>query len=149
MDKANTQLEKCVEFARKAHAGQKDKGGHDYIEHPLRLMAAVAGPEEKITAVLHDVLEDTCYTPGDLKKLLGISDEILDALKLLTHRRGDSYMDYIRKLSGNPLAVAVKLADLEDNMDLSRLGHVTQKDLDRREKYRQAYILLKKASKKE
>ena len=138
----NAQLEKCVDFARKAHAGQKDKGGHDYIEHPLRLMDAVTSPEEKIVAILHDVLEDTCYTAGDLKKLLGISDEIVDALKLLTRKRGENYMEYIRKLSDNPLAVAVKLADLKDNMNLDRLKQVTQDDLKRCEKYREAYAYL-------
>lgn len=136
------QLEKCIEFAKKAHKGQKDKGGNDYILHPLRLMEAVETTDEKITAVLHDILEDTSYTAGDLWRLLNLPDEIIDALKLLTRRRGDNYMDYIKKLSGNPLAVAVKAADLRDNMNLERLSEVTERDLKRCEKYREALIFL-------
>lgn len=136
------QLEKCIEFARKAHEGQKDKGGNDYIEHPLRLMHSVSSTEEKITAILHDILEDTCYTIGDLKRLLDISDEAADALRLLTRKRGENYMDYIEKLSHNPLAVAVKVADLKDNMNLKRLSVVTEQDLKRCEKYRQALEVL-------
>lgn len=136
------QLEKCIEFAKKAHKGQKDKGGNDYILHPLRLMEAVERTDEKITAILHDILEDTCYTAEDLWRLLNLPDEIIDALKLLTRRRGDNYMDYIKKLSRNPLAVAVKAADLRDNMNLERLSKVTKQDLKRCEKYREALIFL-------
>lgn len=134
----DVQLEKCIAFATRAHAGQKDKGGHDYIEHPLRVMNNVETTEQKITAVLHDILEDTWYTAGDLKRLLDISDEIIDALKLLTRKRGENYMDYIQRLSVNPLAAAVKTADLKDNMNLDRLPEVTERDLRRCEKYREA-----------
>lgn len=132
------QLAKCIEFAHMAHAGQKDKGGADYIGHPLRVMDGVDTTEEKITAILHDILEDTCFTHGDLKRMLGVSDEILEALRLLTRRRGESYRTYIESLTVSPLAVAVKISDLKDNMNLERLDHVTEHDRIRQEKYRQA-----------
>lgn len=139
----DVQLEKCIEFAKKAHFGQKDKGGNDYIDHPMRLMENVETTEQKITAILHDVLEDTCYTAGDLKRILHISDETVEALKLLTRKRGENYMDYIRKLAVNPLAAAVKMADLKDNLNLDRLNEVTENDLKRCEKYREALQFLK------
>lgn len=132
------QLEKCIEFAKMAHAGQKDKGGANYIGHPMRVMDGVSTTEEKITAILHDILEDTCFTPGDLKRMLQVSDDILEALCLLTRRHGESYMAYIEALTVNPLAVAVKISDLKDNLNLDRLETVTEHDLLRCEKYREA-----------
>ena len=132
------QLEKCIEFAKMAHAGQKDKGGADYIGHPMRVMDGVSTTEEKITAILHDILEDTCFTPGDLKRMLQVSDDILEALCLLTPRHGERYMVYIEALTVNPLAVAVKISDLKDNLNLDRLETVTEHDLLRCEKYREA-----------
>ena len=125
------QLTKCIEFAHMAHAGQKDKGGADYINHPLRVMDGVDTTQEKMTAVLHDILEDTCFTSGDLKRMLGVSDEILEALNLLTRRRGESYKTYIENLTVSPL-------------NLERLDHVTEHDLIRCEKYRQALEYLYK-----
>ena len=135
-------LSAAIAFATAAHDGQTDKAGKPYIMHPLRVMAHVSATEEKITAVLHDVLEDTGYTAEDLKKELNLPDSIMTALLLLTRTPGIDYMDYVKKLSSCPLAVAVKLADLNDNMDLSRLPRVTPKDLARQEKYRRAVELL-------
>lgn len=140
------QLTKCIKFAHRAHAGQKDKGGADYIGHPLRVMDGVNTTEEKITAILHDILEDTCFTLGDLKRTLNLSDKILEALGLLTRKRGESYMTYIESLTESPLAVAVKISDLKDNLNLDRLNHVTEHDLARCEKYRQALEYLYKVT---
>ena len=135
-------LAAAIAFATEAHNGQTDKAGKPYITHPQRVMAQVSATDEKITAILHDVLEDTDYTADDLKKELNLPDPILAALLLLTRTPGGDYLDYIRKLSDCSLAAAVKRADLHDNMDLSRLPEVTSGDLLRQEKYRQALELL-------
>lgn len=139
-------LEKAILLAKEAHKGQKDKGGAPYIEHPMRVMAAVRTTDEKIIAVLHDVMEDTSLTVCDLKSRLGLSDDLLYALQLLTRDPYQNYMDYIRRLAQNPLAAAVKAADLEDNMNLSRLPSITPKDLRRTEKYSAAKKLLHQLS---
>jgi len=125
----------AIALATKAHKGQKDKGGADYISHPLRLMAKMSTEEEKMTAVLHDVVEDTPVTLEYLRSA-GYPAAVVEALDLLTHRKGESYADYIGRIKQNPLARKVKIADLEDNMDLARLPSPQQKDLDRVEKYR-------------
>lgn len=138
-------LAAAIDFATKAHAGQTDKAGKPYITHPQRVMAHVSTIEEKITAILHDVLEDTDYTVGDLEKELHLPDSIRTALLLLTRTSDVDYMDYVKKLSANPLAAAVKRADLHDNMDLSRLPGITPRDLARQEKYKRALALLDSA----
>lgn len=135
-------LKKCIEFAQTAHRGQKDKAGADYIGHPLRVMDQMNTTEGKIVAILHDVLEDTCYSVTDLYATLGLPDDLIESLILLTRRKGDNYMTYIQSLTGDPMAVSVKIADLKDNMDLSRLPAVTDHDLARQKKYAQALEIL-------
>ncbi|MBQ7102918.1 MAG: HD domain-containing protein [Anaerotignum sp.] len=137
-------LEKAMKLAEKAHRGQVDKGGHPYILHPKRVMEICETEEEKITALLHDVMEDTAYTQEDLRKE-GFSEEILTALICLTHREGEGYMEYIERICQNPLAVRVKYADLRDNMDLSRIPHPTEKDAARLEKYKKAKVRIEEA----
>lgn len=137
-------LEKAVKIAEKAHAGQMDKGGHPYILHPKRVMENCQTTEEKITAILHDVLEDTEITAEDLRKA-GFLEEILAALLCLTHREGEGYMAYIERVCENPLAARVKLADLQDNMDLSRIPDPTEKDLARLKKYKKAKARVEEA----
>lgn len=135
-------LNKCIEFAQMAHKGQKDKGGADYIGHPLRVMEQMDTTEEKIVAVLHDILEDTYYTITDLYSILGIPDNLIESLILLKRRKGENYMTYIQSLTKDPMAVAVKIADLKDNMDLSRLPAVTDHDLERQKRYAEALEIL-------
>ncbi|WP_458408140.1 GTP pyrophosphokinase [Anaerotignum sp.] len=130
-------LEKAVKLAEKAHQGQVDKGGHPYILHPKRVMERCETETEKITAMLHDVLEDSDYTLENLREE-GFSEEILEALVCLTHQKGEGYMAYIERICCNPLAARVKCADLQDNMDLSRIPHPTEKDFRRLEKYKKA-----------
>lgn len=130
-------FEKAEQIAEKAHRGQKDKGGHPYILHPKRVAERCETEEEKITAILHDVLEDSEYTLDDLRKE-GFAEDILVALTYLTHRAGEGYTEYIERICENPLAVRVKHADLLDNMDISRISHPTEKDFARLEKYRKA-----------
>lgn len=118
-------LERAIEITTEAHRGQRDKAGNDYIGHPLRVMAAGHTPEEKIVGVLHDVVEDSDWT---LERLAaeGFAPEILEALRCLTHAEEEFYDRYIARMKGNPLAVAVKLNDLADNMDIRRLPYGRQ-----------------------
>lgn len=136
-------LENAILFATKAHKGQKDKGGKPYILHPLRVMLCCKKQEEQITAILHDVLEDTNNTKEDLQKA-GFSDEIVEAVVCLTKQKNEDYFDYIHRVKQNKIARIVKLADLEDNMDLKRLLTVTEKDKARVQKYQEAKELLEK-----
>ena len=134
-------LEKAIQIASTAHAGQTDRGGNPYISHPMRLMENVESVEEKIVAVLHDVVEDTAVSFADLEKD-GIPQICIDALKLLTHDKDVPYMDYVKSISSNEIATAVKIADLKDNSNLSRLINITEKDIARVEKYSKALSIL-------
>lgn len=134
-------LDKAIQIATAAHAGQTDKGGNPYISHPMRLMENVESVEQKTVAVLHDVVEDTEVSFSDLEKE-GIPQICIDALKLLTHDKDVPYMDYVKSISSNEIATAVKIADLKDNSDLSRLKNITEKDIARVEKYSKALSIL-------
>lgn len=134
-------IELAVNIALNAHKGQKDKASKPYILHPLRLMGKMQTPEEMVVAVLHDVLEDSTLTAVDLVKH-GISVEIVNAIECLTKRSDEIYDDYLERVSSSALAVKVKLADLEDNMNILRLDLVTDKDLSRLQKYHQAWRTL-------
>jgi (p)ppGpp synthase/HD superfamily hydrolase len=107
-------LDKALQIAVQAHAGQQDKEGRPYITHQLRLMAAMADDEARIVAVLHDVIEDTATTLDDLHRA-GFSAAILEAVALVTHRKEEPYAEYVIRCRGNSIARAVKLADLTDN----------------------------------
>ncbi len=131
-------LEKAVAIATKAHEGQVDKAGQPYITHPIRVMESCSTEEEKICAVLHDVIEDTDITLEDLRAE-GFSEEILTALSLVTKKEGEDYDAFIERICVDPLAIRVKLADLKDNMNLDRLSHPTDKDRERVIKYQKAY----------
>ena len=130
-------LDRAIELAKQHHEGQTDKAGKPYIEHPLRVMNQVESEEEKIVAVLHDIVEDTEISLDDLRSE-GFSEEVVSAVECLTKQDGENYDSYIERISFNPLAVKIKLADLEDNSDLTRLPEVTDKDLERIEKYDKA-----------
>ena len=134
-------LEAAVKIAVEAHKGQKDKYGAPYSLHPLRVMVRVNSEEEKIVAILHDVVEDTDWTFDDLRKE-GFSAEIIDALDCVTKREGEAYEDFVNRSATNSLARRVKLADLEDNMDIRRLETVTPKDMERLNKYLRAWRYL-------
>lgn len=127
--------------AEKAHEGQTDKAGVDYIEHPIKVASLVEGESEKVCALLHDVMEDTEFPESALRILFG--DEIVDTLLLLTHRDGESYEEYIEKISKSELATKVKIADLTHNSDLTRLKTVTDKDIQRYNKYQKSIDFLK------
>lgn len=131
-----------------AHRNQKDKAGFPYIMHPMAVAEKFTNEKHQAVALLHDVLEDSDeYTPEMLMEdPHNIPRDVVDAVVLLTHKNdGLTYIEYIQKIkdSGNKTAIDVKLADLEHNMDMSRLPEVTEEDLSRLEQYEKAYRLLK------
>lgn len=134
-------LQRALEIAVQAHKGQLQKDGLPYVLHPIKLMMSMNTDDEKIAAVLHDVIEDTPWSLEDLRNE-GFSETLLDAIECLTHPKGLSYDDYIEQLSGNPLARQVKLADLQDNMDIRRIPDVVEKDLQRLAKYHRVWKML-------
>ncbi len=132
-------LDRAKVIATLAHEGQVDKAGKPYIDHPMRVMNMGKTIEEKIAGVLHDVVEDSDWTFEMLEKE-GIPKDVLDALRCVTKLSEDEdYDHFIERVKTNPLAVKVKLNDLKDNMDITRLGEVTEKDLARLNKYIRAY----------
>ena len=137
-------LDRAIEIALNAHAGQRDKGGEPYILHPLRVMLRMTTDEERIVAVLHDVVEDSSYTFQDLLAA-GYSSSVVGALEALTKRPGESRLEAAARAAANPLARTVKLADNAKNSDLSRIPEPTDKDFARLEQYRQVRIILEKA----
>ena len=130
-------LEQAISIASLAHEGQLDKGGEPYILHPLRVMMKFKDEKQRIVAVLHDVVEDTKVTIQDLI-LNGLDRDLANVVLILTRRRNESYDDYINRICYDELAMRVKLADLNDNMDMSRIDILTEKDYQRLAKYRVA-----------
>ena len=134
---------RAFEIARTAHAGQTDKAGVDYINHPATVAASVGENfSAVIVALLHDVVEDTEKTFDELRREVPLTDEEFAALKLLTHDEKISYFDYVRRIATNKLAARVKIADLRHNSDLSRIKNPAAKDFERVEKYRRALKIL-------
>jgi len=129
-------LERAIALAVDAHAGQTDKAGATYIRHPLRVMRHMETRQERVVAVLHDVIEDTEYTPAMIED--EFDEEIRDAVEALTKRDGESYSDFVERAAANDLARKVKIADIEDNMDLTRLSEVSEKTVERQVKYHKA-----------
>lgn len=130
-------LQRAIELATAAHAGQTDRAGVPYITHPLRVMEACNTIEEKIAAVLHDVVEDTSVTLDDLAKQF--PPEIVEAVRCLTHLPEDTYEEYVEQIATNPISVQVKLRDLTDNMDVRRLTAIGEPDVERLRRYLKAY----------
>lgn len=135
-------IEDALIFAAQKHRGQRDKGGHSYIFHPIRVMqnlGAQASEEAKMAALLHDVVEDGGVTLGELRKL-GCPEAVVEAVDHLT-KDEEGRRDYeaaIRRAARNPIARQVKMADLTDNLDESRIPNPTNDDRRRVEKYRKA-----------
>ena len=125
-------IEDAINIAIRAHRAQVDKGGNPYILHPLRVMQRMHDETSRIVAVLHDVIEDAGINLSDLSEF---GPEVVAAVDALTRRRGETYDAYIDRVSQNAIAKRVKLADLEDNYDLSRIPKPTEIDLERSKKY--------------
>ena len=134
-------LEKAIGLAVTAHKGQKDKAGGPYILHPLRVMFRMDSVIGMIAAVLHDVVEDTKVTLEDLRHE-GFSEEVVSTVACLTRKSDESYDAFIDRIKDKPMARKIKLADLEDNMDIRRVTEVGKKDLERLERYHRAWMAL-------
>ena len=134
------QVFRAMNIAYSAHMGQFDKAGVPYIFHPVHLAEQMDTEEECIVALLHDVVEDTEVTFEDLEK--EFSKTIIDAIRLLTRDKSVDYMEYVKNLKSNTIARKVKLADLRHNSDSTRLIKITDKDIERINKYKRAIELL-------
>lgn len=132
---------KALRLSFEAHKEQLDKSGMPYVYHPFHLAEQMEDEDTTVVALLHDVVEDTQYTTDDLRAM-GFSGAVCDAIALMTHDPAISYLDYISQIKPNPIARAVKLADLRHNSDLTRLDRVDEKALERVKKYKAAIALL-------
>jgi (p)ppGpp synthase/HD superfamily hydrolase len=136
-------LADAIALAVEVHQGQLDKYGQPYILHPLRVMFRLNTNLEQIVGVLHDVIEDSDLSFDDLRQM-GYSDEILVALDGVTRREDESYDEFVARSRAHPVSRRVKLADLEDNMDLRRLpAALTEQDMARLQRYRRAWERLR------
>lgn len=134
-------VEKAISLALEAHKNQKDKAGKPYILHPLRLAFKFQNEEQMIVATLHDVIEDSDLSIRDLERS-GFSLEVINAIDCLTKRPGESYESFILRVSGNELARLIKIEDIKDNLDLTRLSKLSDEDLERVRKYHNALMQL-------
>ena len=142
MAKNMNKLALAISITAKAFEDKLDKAGQPYILHCLRVMNATNGDEDtKCASVMHDLVEDTEYTFEQLTKL-GFSDKTIGILHLLTHKKETEYMEYIKAIAVSNEATEIKLRDLEDNSNITRLKGIGKKDLDRIEKYHRAYLYL-------
>lgn len=132
---------KAIRFAFQAHEGQLDRSGLPYILHPLHLAEQMTSEDACVTALLHDVLEDTDVTVEDLRKE-GFSETQIEAVELLSRSEDEDYFDYVRRIRSNALAKEVKLADLAHNRDRTRLEYISEKDEKRFQKYAEAVRIL-------
>jgi len=130
-------LKLCFE----SHKDQIDKSGMPYVFHPFHLAEQMTDEETTVVALLHDVIEDTDHTLDDLRTL-GFTEPIVSAIALMTHADDVPYMEYVAAIKSNPIARAVKLADLRHNSDMTRLDTVTPRDIERAKKYAEAIRLL-------
>lgn len=133
-------LASAIKLCYEAHKNQVDKGGSPYYLHPIYVALNMESEEQKIVALLHDVIEDTEITIDDLRKK-GFSEKIIEAVDAIT-KKGESYEEYLKKVKDNELAKAVKIEDIKNNMDVSRLKEITEKDIARIEKYKKALAYL-------
>jgi (p)ppGpp synthase/HD superfamily hydrolase len=135
-------LERAIAIAAKAHEGQVDKAGAPYILHPLRVMLRMNTTDERMAAVLHDVVEDTEITI-DMLRAEGFPETVLKAIESVSRRQDEAYEEFILRAAADPIGRAVKLADLAENSDLSRIPVPTGRDLERVAKYRRAIEQIK------
>ncbi|EMZ44848.1 hypothetical protein HMPREF1224_11728 [Pseudomonas sp. P179] len=135
-------IEMALQRALSAYMGKVDKAGMPYILHPLRLMARFTDPFEQAVSLLHDVIEDSDTTAEDLLNE-GFPKNVVEAVVLLSRRRGESYEVFIERICPHPLARKIKLADIEDNLNVLRLASLGEPDLRRVSKYHQAWRRLK------
>lgn len=144
----NDLVEVAIEFALQAHEGQLDKGGMDFVLHPLTVASLVEGEEEMVVALLHDVLEKSEKFEADDFSAAGIPDECVEAVEILTKKEDEGYYAYLERVKSNELATKVKLADLKHNCDISRIKNPSDEDKAMVEKYLEYIEFLKAPSEK-
>ena len=127
----------ALQIAIRAHEGQKDKSEREYVMHPIRVAERCKDPRAKIVALLHDTIEDTDVT-ADYLRSEGFPEEIICAVLSVTKHEGESYENFVHRASENAFGREVKIADLEDNMDIRRLKEITDEDVARLRKYLRA-----------
>ncbi len=132
----STDVETAKALAAKAHEGQTDKAGLPYITHPERVASRLNAPEAQVVGWLHDTVEDTALTIGDIRERFG--PETAAAVDAISRRDGETWPDYIDRVAANPIARQVKISDLIDNSNLSRIPYVTLRDVERQKKYNKA-----------
>ena len=134
-------IETSLQIALRAYGGKTDKAGREYILHPLRVMAKMSTDLERSAGLLHDVLEDSDITAEQLLAE-GISAEVVEAVQCLTKREGEDYLEFVARTRTNSLARRVKIADIEDNIDVLRLSSLHESDYERIRRYHAAWRLL-------
>lgn len=144
---------KAMNIMFESHKNQIDKSGTPYVFHPWHVAESMPDEKTTVVALLHDTIEDTDLTLDDLRKM-EFQDDILNAIDILTYKENENYQTYIEKIGKNIIATKVKISSLTHNMDLSRINHITDKDLERVKKYKESYdylykILTNKESEKE
>lgn len=132
----------ALRIAIRAHEGQMDKSGREYVMHPIRVAERCKDSRAKIVALLHDTIEDTNIT-ADYLRSEGFPEEIVGAVLSVTKQEGESYEDFVYRATENPIGKEVKIADLEDNMDIRRLKEITDEDVARLRKYLRSWKYLK------
>lgn len=132
---------KALKIAFRAHEGQLDRSGLPYILHPVHVAEQMKTEDTCVVAILHDVIEDTSVTMEDLQKE-GFTETQLEGVRLMTHLPGTDYFAYVQNLKDNPVARAVKIADLQHNSDPTRLIKITPEDRARLRKYQKALEIL-------
>ena len=146
-------IERAIEIAAKVHTGKTDKGGDPYILHPIRVMMRMTSEADRITAVLHDTVEDSREYPPEERWTIdrlrkeGFSEKVLAALDGVTNREGENYEEFVERAAKNLISRQVKIADLEDNMNILRLGEIRPKDITRLKKYHRSWKRLALGSK--
>lgn len=137
----NKLREKAMQIAENVHSHQVDKGGNPYIGHPVRVERMCSKQEDRLVAILHDTVED-----GDIASeyliMVGFPKDVVDAVISVSRKRGEDYFDFILRCKANPIGRRVKICDLKDNMDITRLNDLTEEDIERLKKYHKAYKIL-------
>ena len=133
--------ERAMQIAEKVHRDQVDKAGKPYIGHPIRVERMCSRQEDRLVALLHDTVEDGGIA-SEYLLIVGFPQEVVDAVLSVSRKRGEDYFDFILRCKANPIGRRVKIADLKDNMDITRLNELTDKDIERLKKYHKAYKIL-------
>lgn len=141
MKNYNELYDHALRIAIRAHEGQQDKSGREYVMHPICVAERCKDTRAKIVALLHDTIEDTDVTIEYLRKE-GFPEEIIDAVLSVTKQEGENYEDFVRRAARNAIGKEVKIADLEDNMDIRRLKEIKEEDVARLRKYLSAWQYL-------